>query len=240
MNPDRRVPAHLAIIMDGNGRWATRQGLARTEGHQAGAEALKRTLTACGEKGIGTVTVFAFSSENWQRPASEVSRLMELFFRALNRDVARLHENGVCIRFIGDISAFSSPIQAGMNRAMRQTRNNQRLLFNVAVNYGGRWDIAQAARALARQVSEGHLSPEDISEDTLAGHLSLADISEPDLFIRTGGDFRISNFLLWQLAYTELYFTPVLWPDFDAGHLEEALEEFAGRERRFGRVENHA
>lgn len=239
MSPEANVPAHLAIIMDGNGRWATRQGLPRTDGHQAGAEALKRTLTAAGERGIRIVTVFAFSSENWQRPAAEVSRLMELFFKSLNRDVARLHENGVRIRFVGEPGAFSAPLQAGMRRAEKKTQNNEKLLFNVAVNYGGRWDLTQAARTLAREVRQGVLDPETIDEALFARHLCLADLPEPDLFIRTGGDQRISNFLLWQLAYTELYFTPVLWPDFDAGCLDQALADYHRRERRFGAL-SHA
>ena len=243
MNAPAAVPGHVAIIMDGNGRWATGRGLARTEGHQAGAEALRRTLTACGERNIPALTVFAFSSENWRRPAGEVSRLMDLFFRSLNRDVGRLHENGVRIRFLGDTSAFSGPIQAGMKRAEKRTRENRRLQFNVAVNYGGRWDIVQAARAVIRgqsTSSDPESLAESLSEQSLAAHLSLADLPEPDLFIRTGGERRISNFLLWQLAYTELHFTPVLWPDFDAEHLDEALDDYAGRERRFGRVGAHA
>lgn len=220
--------------MDGNGRWAQRQGKPRSHGHQAGSDALKRAVECIMSHGIGHLTVFAFSSENWNRPNMEVKQLLDLFMKALNREVRELDEHEVCIRFIGDRSAFSRPLRDGMRRAEKRTRNNHKLILNVAVNYGGRVDISQAARHLARMAESGEIRPDDIDEAMLESHLALHDGPPPDLLIRTGGEKRLSNFLLWQLAYTELHFSDVLWPDFDAEHVDAALRDFAGRERRFG------
>ncbi len=228
------LPQHVAIVMDGNGRWAQRQGKPRSQGHQAGSEALKRAVEAIMTHKIRHMTVYAFSSENWSRPTVEVRQLLDLFMRALTREVRELDEHGVCIRFIGDRTAFNRALRDGMSRAERRTEKNDELLLNVAVNYGGRADILNAARELTRRVQSGDLDLEQIDEQTFHNYLSLYDVPAPDLLIRTGGERRLSNFLLWQLAYTELYFTDVLWPDFAAEHVEAALEDFASRERRFG------
>jgi undecaprenyl diphosphate synthase len=232
----RQLPRHLAIVMDGNGRWAQDKGRPRSMGHQAGLKALRRIIEHCGHLGVPEVTIFAFSSENWNRPQQEVSRLMDLFMRALDKEARELHENGVRLHFIGDLSRFAPAMRDSIHRAMQQTRNNDRMALNVAVNYGGRWDIAQAARALAEACSRGEMSPSDIDAAAVGGALTLAGRPDPDFFIRTGGEKRISNFLLWELAYTELYFTPVLWPDVSPECLDEALADFAARERRFGRT----
>jgi undecaprenyl diphosphate synthase len=226
------VPRHVAIIMDGNGRWAKKRMLPRVAGHRKGVEALRGVIRACGERGVSHLTVFAFSSENWRRPQEEVTLLMELFLRALENEVAKLHEANIRFRVIGDISGFSERIQALIRDAEALTRGNSLLTFTVAANYGGRWDVLQAVR---KMMEEG-LGPDEVDEDTLRRHLSLADCPEPDLFIRTGGEQRISNFLLWQLAYTELHFTDTLWPDFDAAALDRAIASYQQRERRFGRT----
>lgn len=230
------VPAHVAIIMDGNGRWAEQRGYPRVLGHRRGATALRATVRACAERGVRVLTVFAFSSENWRRPSSEVGALMQLFLQSLRREVRRLHEAGIRLRFVGERGRFDPTLQARMAEAEKLTAGNERMTLVVAVNYGGRWDIVQAARALAGEVAAGRLAPEAVDEVALARHLALGDLPEPDLLIRTGGEQRISNFLLWQLAYAELYFTPVLWPDFDAEALDHALAWYAGRERRFGQI----
>jgi len=222
--------------MDGNGRWAKKRNRPRSMGHQAGLKALRATIERCVEVGVKTLTVFAFSSENWNRPAGEVSRLMELFLRALNKEANELHENNICLRFVGDKTAFKPAIQKKMWEAEELTANNNRLTANIAVNYGGRWDITQAATKMAKSVAEGHLSPDDIDEAQLSQFLSLANSPDPDLFIRTGGEMRISNFLLWQSAYTEFYFSAVLWPDFDQRDLDHAIAAFQSRERRFGQT----
>ncbi len=226
------TPRHVAIIMDGNGRWAKKRLLPRVAGHRKGVEALRGVIRACAERGIGHLTVFAFSSENWRRPADEVSLLMELFMRALENEVAKLHENGIRFRMIGDLAPFSPRIQTLIHEAEALTAHNTRLTFTVAANYGGRWDVLQAVRKLMRS----GLSADAISEADLAAQLCLADMPEPDLFIRTGGEQRISNFLLWQLAYTELCFSDALWPDFDAAALDAAIASYRRRERRFGRT----
>ncbi len=231
-----RLPRHIAIIMDGNGRWAKKRLLPRVAGHQAGVEAVRGVVEACGKKGIEVLTLFAFSSENWRRPASEVGLLMELFVQTLKREVKRLHANNVRLRVVGERGAFDAKLQEGITQAEQLTQNNTGLTVVIAANYGGRWDIAQAARQLAAQVEAGELKSADITPELIDAHLSLRELPEPDLFIRTGGEQRISNFLLWQLAYTELYFTDVLWPDFSAAVLEEALESFGRRQRRFGRT----
>lgn len=229
-------PQHVAVIMDGNGRWAKARGKARIQGHREGVERVRDLVLACGEKGIQCLTLFAFSSENWRRPKLEVRLLRQLFLLALEREIQKLHANGVRFCVIGDTAAFGSDIVARVQAAEDLTASNTRLRLTIAANYGGRWDVAQACRRLAGAVKEGRLAAEDITTDMLSSYLSMADVPEPDLFIRTGGEQRISNFLLWQLAYTELYFTPVLWPDFDRGQFDIALQSFAGRQRRFGRT----
>ena len=226
------APRHLAIIMDGNGRWAKRRLMPRVAGHRKGVEALRGVIRACAERGVSHLTVFAFSSENWRRPQEEVTLLMDLFMRALENEVARLHENDIRFRVIGDLSGFTERIQNLIRDAEALTRDNTRLTFTVAANYGGRWDIVQAVKKL---MAAG-VAAEEVSEAVLTQHLSMAELPEPDLFIRTGGEQRISNFLLWQLAYTELYFTDALWPDFDAAALDEAIASYRKRERRFGRT----
>lgn len=230
------IPGHIAIIMDGNGRWAKKRNRPRNMGHKAGLKALRTTIEYCAQLGIKTLTVFAFSSENWNRPAGEISRLMDIFLGALGHEANELHDLGICLRFIGDKSAFRPIIQNQMSEAETLTVANTRLVTNIAVNYGGRWDITQAAKQMAKAVADGRLSAEDVDENQFAHYLALAGSADPDLFIRTGGEMRISNFLLWQSAYTEFYFTPVLWPDFDKKTLDLAIEAFQSRERRFGRT----
>ena len=236
MNGSSIIPGHIAIVMDGNGRWAKKRNRPRSMGHQAGLKALRATIEYCARLGVGSLTVFAFSSENWNRPVNEVSRLMELFFRALDKDVNELHSNGICLRFKGDKTSFKSAIQEKMTEAENLTADNRQLTVNVAVNYGGRWDITQAATQMAKAVGDGSLAREDIDESKFASFLALADSPDPDLFIRTGGEMRISNFLLWQSAYTEFYFTSVLWPDFDSNEIDKAVTAFQARERRFGKT----
>ena len=233
--PDRSgLPRHVAIIMDGNGRWAKERFLPRPAGHRAGVGSVQKTVEQCIAKGVEVLTLFAFSSENWRRPAKEVSLLMDLFIASLERETQKLHKNGVKLRVIGDRSAFAPKLQERIAASEALTAENDRLHLVVAANYGGRWDIARAAKGLAEQVKQGALDPKSIDADLLASQLALSDLPEPDLFIRTGGEQRISNFLLWQLAYTELYFTPLLWPDFDEKAFEEALSSFQNRQRRFG------
>ena len=229
-----RLPRHLAVIMDGNGRWAERRRRPRAIGHRAGARAVNTCIDFCLQRGIGALTLFAFSSENWGRPEDEVGALMKLFMNALEREVDELGRRGVQVRFIGERERFSQPIRERMTRAEAQTRANDTLVLTIAASYGGRWDIANAARSLALDAAAGRLDPATIDEAALGARLSLADLPPPDLFIRTGGDMRISNFLLWQMAYTELWFTDVLWPELDAATLQSALDDYAGRERRFG------
>jgi undecaprenyl diphosphate synthase len=229
-----RLPRHVAIIMDGNGRWAERRGKPRSYGHRVGARAVRATVEHCLRRGIPHLTLFAFSSENWARPAGEVNALMSLFLKALDREVDQLGRHGVRIDFIGDLSAFSEPLQARMRHAVALTRGNSAIRVNVAVNYGGRWDLAAACRRLAEKATRGEIDPKTIDVATVAAEMALADQPEPDLFIRSGGDQRISNFLLWQLAYTELVFIDTLWPDFSAADLDRAFAEYAARERRFG------
>ncbi len=230
----RSVPRHLAVIMDGNGRWAERRRRPRVIGHRAGARAVNLCIDYCLQHGIEALTLFAFSSENWGRPEDEVGALMKLFLNALEREVDELHRRGVRLRFIGERDRFQPEILARMRDAERHTVGNRTLHLVVAASYGGRQDVAQAARALAEDVAAGRLRPDEIDEAAVAARMALADLPPPDLFIRTGGDHRISNFLLWQLAYTELWFTETLWPDLDAATLDRALDDFAGRERRFG------
>ena len=234
--PDVRPPQHLAIVMDGNGRWAERRHRPRSFGHREGQKALRATVEYCLRSGIKSLTLFAFSSENWKRPEDEVGALMQLFLKALDREVDELHGHGVRIEFIGDLSAFSPELRERMLKAMDKTRANRALFANVAVNYGGRWDITHAARRVAAAVKRGDIQTEAIDEATLAPFFALAGQPPVDLFIRTGGEVRISNFLLWQIAYAELVFIDTLWPDVDAPVLDRCIEEFAGRQRRFGQT----
>ena len=232
--PPDTIPRHVAIIMDGNGRWAARHGEPRHHGHRAGAESVRRTVECCARAGVEALTLFAFSSENWRRPATEVSMLMELFMRVLDRETERLHRNGIRLNIIGDRSRLARRLQERCAAAEAMTADNRRMQLNIAASYGGRWDIANAARRLAKAVAAGERSAESIDEAALGAEVCLQAMPEPDLFVRTGGEQRISNFLLWQLAYTELYFTPVLWPDFGEAEMDAALAWFARRERRFG------
>jgi len=225
------VPRHVAIIMDGNGRWAKKRFLPRVAGHRRGVETVREVVKACISRGVGYLTLFAFSSENWRRPQEEVSFLMQLFLKALEQEVEKLHANGIRFKVIGDLTRFDQAILEHIERAEALTAGNTKLTLTVAANYGGRWDILQASsRCLQERPGEA------ITEECLARHLSMHYAPEPDLFIRTGGEERISNFLLWQLAYTELHFTPTLWPDFGAAALDEAFESYRTRERRFGRT----
>lgn len=226
------VPRHVAIIMDGNGRWATKRFMPRVAGHVKGVEAVRGIVEACAKQGVEYVTFFAFSSENWRRPQDEVSLLMRLFMTALEREVAKMHANGIRLKIVGDLSRFDDKLQNMIASAERKTAANTRLTVTICANYGGRWDIMQAVN----QMVAAHPGASDFSEDQLAPYLSLAYAPEPDLFIRTGGEERISNFLLWQLAYTELYFTDTYWPDFDAAALGLAISSYQQRERRFGRT----
>ncbi|MGR9105496.1 MAG: isoprenyl transferase [Gammaproteobacteria bacterium] len=228
------VPRHIAIVMDGNGRWAKKRILPRTAGHQAGVKAVEKVLKRCGELGVEVLTLFAFSSENWRRPEEEVNVLMELFVSTLEEQTHVLHENGIRLRFIGDKSAFSEKLQDEILSSEEKTKNNSRLTLVIAANYGGRWDMLQAVRKIAREVEEGVVSAASISQESISSRLSFPDLPEPDLFIRTGGEYRISNFLLWQLAYTELYFTDTLWPDFNEKSLDLSIEAYRRRQRRFG------
>ena len=229
-------PRHIAIVMDGNGRWAKARHRPRSFGHRAGQKAVRSTIEFCLRRGIAALTLFAFSSENWQRPKDEVGALMELFLKALDREVNELHGYGVRIRFIGELSAFAPALRERMHAAMAKTSGNEKLALNIAVNYGGRWDIANAAKQAALALQNGEFAPDALDEKTIARYFCLADLPPVDLFIRTGGERRISNFLLWQTAYSELYFSDVLWPDFDNACLEQALQEFARRERRYGKT----
>ncbi|WP_343591404.1 polyprenyl diphosphate synthase [Paracidovorax wautersii] len=227
--PSAAVPAHIAIVMDGNGRWATRRFLPRLAGHRQGVESLRRCARACVDRGVAVLTVFAFSSENWNRPVDEVSGLLDLTGRALAREVPHLLKDGVRVHFVGNKGALSEKVRQSLSAAESATAHNTRLIMNVCFNYGGRWDIAQAAATLAAR-------GEPITEASLHTTMGLAHVPDPDLVIRTGGEMRISNFLLWQAAYSELYFSDCLWPDFDEAALDEAIAAFNQRERRFGRT----
>jgi undecaprenyl diphosphate synthase len=230
------LPRHIAVIMDGNGRWAAARGKVRTAGHKAGLKAVRLVIEECSQRGIEALTLFAFSSENWRRPADEVGSLMTLFLEALDREIAELHHKRVRVRCIGERRSLSVRLQARIAAAEERTGANSGLKLQVALSYGGRWDIIQAAQRLARECASGAMRADDISEQRFAAQLALTGLPPPDLLIRTGGEQRISNFLLWDLAYAELYFSARLWPDFSAADLEDALAFFAGRERRFGRT----
>ncbi len=231
---------HIAIIMDGNGRWASQRNRPRTFGHQAGVKTVRAVIEACIERGIPTLSLFAFSSENWNRPKKEVQRLMDLFLKSLKKEFPELYKQGVCLKFLGDVSRFSDKLQVTMQEVQGRVPETIKLNLNVAVNYGGRWDIVQAARALADRVAQGALDPAEIDEAAFAAEMSGAQCPDPDILIRTGGDFRVSNFMLWQLAYSELFFLPTLWPDFSKQDLHRVCEAFQQRERRFGRVKENA
>lgn len=226
------VPRHIAVIMDGNGRWATKRFLPRVAGHAKGVEMVRDIVEACALRGVEYLTLFAFSSENWRRPADEVSFLMKLFVSALEREVAKMHANSIRLKVVGDLSRFDAKLQEMIADAERKTANNTRLTVTICANYGGRWDVLQAVNKMAAE----HPGAASFTEEQLAPHLAMAYAPEPDLFIRTGGEQRISNFLLWQLAYTELYFTDTYWPDFDAAALDLAIASYQQRERRFGRT----
>ena len=233
---ENKVPRHVAIIMDGNGRWSEKQGKHRVFGHKHGVKALRKTITFARDSKLEALTIFAFSSENWKRPAQEVTMLMELFFIVLGREIKKLHNSNIKLNIIGDISGLSERLQNKVREGHLLTKDNTGLALNVAANYGGRWDMTNATRKIATQVQSGELNIDDIDEELVGQTLTLGDLPDVDLMIRTGGDYRISNFLLWQLAYAELYFTDVLWPDFDGEDFQLALDVFSGKERRFGQT----
>ncbi|MCC5622475.1 isoprenyl transferase [Nostoc sp. CHAB 5715] len=235
LNP-QKIPQHIAVIMDGNGRWATSRGLPRIAGHRQGAKTLKELLRCCKDWGVRALTAYAFSTENWQRPVEEVDFLMHLFERLLHRELAQMHQEGVRISFIGDLSALPKSLQTEMERSMTETLNNQAIHFTVAVNYGSRNEITRVCRQVAQLVQQGELSPQEVNESFVEQHLYTADTPEPDLLIRTSGEMRLSNFLLWQMAYTEMYFTNILWPDFNRKAFHQALLSYQRRDRRFGQV----
>ena len=230
----RALPRHIAIIMDGNGRWAKARGLPRIAGHRSGAEAVRRTLTAAAELGIPYLTLFGFSSENWKRPSAEVQDLMVLLRHYLRGEIAELQRNGVRLKVIGQLTRLAPDIVGMISRAETLTRENSQITLTIALSYGGRAEIVAAVQAIAAEVARGSLAAEDVDEDCLARHLFTADIPDPDLLIRTSGEQRISNFLLWQCAYSELVFTKTLWPDFSRNNLEQAIDDYCGRERRYG------
>ena len=237
MAPDKNIkqlPRHVAIIMDGNGRWAEQRGKFRVSGHKAGVKSVRAAVRFAYQLKLEALTLFAFSSENWRRPEDEVSALMSLFITVLGSEVKKLHRNNICLKVVGERRGFSEHLQRKIADAENLTANNTGVTLNIAANYGGRWDITQASRRLAEQVAAGTLVPTDINEQLLSEHMQLADLAPVDLLIRTGGEHRISNFLLWQLAYAELYFTPVLWPDFGEEAFSDAIAAFVSRERRFG------
>ncbi len=236
MNSEPPIPRHIAIVMDGNGRWAKARHRPRSFGHNAGRKAVREVVEGCLREGVEALTLFAFSSENWKRPEEEVGALMALFLRALDKETDELHAQGVRLRFVGDLAAFDAPLRERMQAAMARTAGNRKLALNIAVNYGGRWEIAQAARLAAAAVARGELAVEAIDEAALDRYMCLAELPPLDLFIRTGGECRLSNFLLWQAAYAELHFTDTLWPDFDQACLRRAIEDFGRRERRYGRT----
>ncbi len=232
----QNLPNHVAVIMDGNGRWATQQKLPRVAGHRQGAKTLKELLRCCKDWGINILTAYAFSTENWRRPTEEVDFLMLLFEKMLRRELGEMHREGVRINFVGDLSALPKVLQNEMQRSMLETSNNKDVLFNVAVNYGSRKEIINACRQVAELVAKGEIKPEDIDDNLIEKNLYTADIPAPDLLIRTSGEKRLSNFLLWQMAYSEMYFTDTLWPDFNRAAFQEALSSYQNRERRFGKV----
>ena len=234
LTSDNGNPRHIAIIMDGNGRWAQKRLMPRVMGHREGVKTVRKIVEYCAEQKIEVLSLFAFSSENWRRPKTEVNTLMQLFMTMLQSEVDKLDKNDIRLLIIGDKTAFSEKLQAKIAQAEAQTQDNKGLTLVIAANYGGHWDITQAVRQITAKIAEGELQAEDVSEDLINQHLTTAGLPEPDLFIRTGGEQRVSNFLLWQLAYTEFYFTQALWPDFDQALLADAINSFKGRQRRFG------
>ncbi len=233
-DPGKAQPRHIAIIMDGNGRWARKRFLPRVAGHRAGVDALHKVVKQAVQRGVEVLTLFAFSSENWRRPSYEVTYLLDLFLNMLENEIQKLHEQEIQLRIIGDRSQFNEKLQAQIVKAQNHTAQNKGLKLVIAANYGGQWDLTQAMKKIAQEVEAGSLSSTSITPELISTRLSLGDLPPPDLFIRTSGEQRISNFLLWQLVYTELYFTGVLWPDFNEVELDRALDFYAGRERRFG------
>ena len=231
-----RLPRHVAVIMDGNGRWAKRRGLPRIIGHRQGVDALKNLLRCCNDWGIEALTAYAFSTENWGRPEEEVDFLMTLFERVLMRELQEMMEENVRIQFVGNLAALPRSLQTQIERSMNLTQENTGIQFTVATNYGGRQEILQAVRAIATQVQQGQLQPEEIDEELFSQHLYTANVCDPDLLIRTSGEMRLSNFLLWQMAYAEIYITDALWPDFDRGEFHRALSDYQQRQRRFGKI----
>ena len=232
----QKIPQHVAIIMDGNGRWAQERGLQRTDGHRKGVEAIKPILRACAEKGVKALSVWAFSLDNWARPVTEVEYLLQLFVSSLDKELTELHENGIRLKFLGDRSGLSDVLCQAMQSAEDLTADNNITTLSVVINYTGRWDLLQATKKIASEVAAGIIDVANITEEDITNHLSTASLPEPDLFIRTSGEKRISNFFLWQLAYTELYFTDTAWPDFSVSEFEKALVSFSSRERRFGKT----
>ena len=230
------IPRHVCIIMDGNGRWAKKRFMPRNYGHRKGVDATRRAVEFFAQQGVGHLTLFAFSSENWNRPEEEVSGLMDLFVQSLQQHIETLHEKKIRIRFIGNREPFADPLREQIDDAENKTRDNRQMILNVALNYGGQWDIANAAAVLARRIQAGQMSADDLGPESIAAELSLADSPDPDLFIRTGGEMRMSNFLLWQLAYTEFYFCDCLWPDFTETEMRAALAEYSRRQRRYGKT----
>lgn len=230
------MPSHIAIIMDGNGRWASARHLPRIAGHQQGVESVRAVIEACLKKEIACLTFFGFSSENWRRPKAEVDFLLGLFGRLLKTEIKALSDNGVRLRVIGDRSVFPESLKTAVQEAEAQTRSGTRLNLSIAFNYGGRWDLVQAMKQVVEKAMQGTIDPQQLDEDSISRHLALADLPEPDLLIRTSGEYRMSNFLLWQCAYTELYFSDVFWPDFREAQLETALIAYTHRERRFGNI----
>ena len=233
---DAPLPHHIAVVMDGNGRWANKRHLPRAAGHKAGVNATRRIVENCAKANIKALTIFAFSSENWNRPQDEVSNLMSLFITTISAEVRKLHKKNVCVKFIGDRSRFADKLQKSINDSESLTRDNTGLRLNIAANYGGRWDVVNACKSLIADIQNGVLSAESVDEGRLSEYMSLSDIPDPDLFIRTGGEQRISNFLIWQTAYSELYFTDTLWPDFSDDEFDAAIDWFKGRQRRFGKT----
>ena len=231
-----RMPHHVAVIMDGNGRWAEQRGLPRLMGHRQGVAALKSTVRCCSHWGIQALTVYAFSTENWGRPRAEVDFLMELFNQVLGRELDEMTSRGICLRVVGDLNGLPPRLQTNIEQAMVKTRQNQGVLLTLALNYGGRQEIIEACRHIATQVQQGHLAPEDINDELFGRHVFTPSVGDPDLLIRTSGEMRISNFLLWQLAYSEIYVTPTLWPDFDQTEFHRALCDYQQRHRRFGKL----
>jgi undecaprenyl diphosphate synthase len=234
----KRIPLHIAIIMDGNGRWAQNRGMPRTLGHRAGVETLRETVKICSELGVKALTVYAFSTENWKRPTEEVDTLMNLLIEYLQKEVEELHRQRVQVRFMGDLAMLAPSVQEAINRAHVRTSCNQGLILNIAVNYGGRAEILQAVKRVHNDITAGRIAAEELDEVLFARYLYMTDIADPDLLIRPSGDYRISNFLLWQLAYTEFWFHDVLWPDFSRNHLLQAIVDYQKRDRRFGGVKN--